>query len=320
MIFVLAALLLFSVSMEFWSPFQKPEGRAYVNTTITYHNTKIEQLSEYIQVRYNNLGFIGEDYNDTITRPKIIFVGWSNTQSLYIQEGLKWTDVSLQNISVWHNNAAADGTLIPSWCKIIKGLNEQKPSFVIALIDPFVGLKEKAKKTDSGIKSYLKQIKVVDQIILPYFHSLRDVEIGHKTIHWDKLPDENGVSVFKRMTPQDSIMVISQLDSLRNNILSVGAKAVFVSAPTPYGNYVENGLNMGLKEKSVSTDLQYQEFDLLLKSYCDSNDVFFASGYSMPKSTKAFYDYSHFTLEGSKAFGKHMAPLFQSFILNKSNQ
>jgi len=67
-----------------WSPFGKPVKSTYINTTITYHNESVKQLPEYIQVRYNNQGFIGENYSDTITRKRIYFVGWSNTQSLFV--------------------------------------------------------------------------------------------------------------------------------------------------------------------------------------------------------------------------------------------
>ena len=80
----MVALAAFTISLEVWSPFEKTESAAYVSTNITYHNTLVEQLPEYIQVRYNNLGFIGEDFRDSITRPRVFFVGWSNTQSLYV--------------------------------------------------------------------------------------------------------------------------------------------------------------------------------------------------------------------------------------------
>ena len=299
----MVALAAFTLSLEVWSPFEKKESAAYVSTNITYHNTLVEQLPEYIQVRYNNLGFIGEDFRDSITRPRVFFVGWSNTQSLYVTEGKKWTDFALADAKVWHNNAAADGTLIPSWCKIIGSLQYQKPDYVVALIDPFVGLKEKPKKRSDGITGIISHLRIVDQILLPYLHSLREIKIGHKTVDWAALPAEGGQHEFIRLSTQDSLSVVAQLDSLRNAIQAVGAMPIFISAPTPYGNYTDGAVNMGEKEKSVATDLQYQEFNAILKSYCQMNDCCFVNGYALQKKTAYFYDYSHFTYEGSEAFG-----------------
>ncbi|MFM7176140.1 MAG: hypothetical protein ACKO0X_01810, partial [Bacteroidota bacterium] len=298
-LFVLMALVAFALALEVWSPFGKPVKSAYINTTITYHNESVKQLPEYIQVRYNNQGFIGENYSDTITRKRIYFVGWSNTQSLFVPEGSKWTDVSLQGAGVWYNNAAADGTLIPTWCKIIQGFARTKPDVVVALIDPFVGMKERDKKRDGAIISMLKKFNLFSQLVLPYWHSQKEIRIGHRSVDWSSLPEDTTQQPHKGLTETDLLFVQTQLDSLRTTILQAGAQPVFISAPTPYGDFVEDGLNMGAKLNSRITDAQYREFDQVLSAYCTTKSCRFISGYSLPKSIQNFYDYSHFTREGS---------------------
>lgn len=318
-LFLMITLVVFTLALEVWSPFEKPDGRTYVNTKITYHNTMVRQLPEYIRVRYNNVGLIGEDFHDTIRRPRLIFVGWSNTQCLYIDEGKKWTDVALANKAIWYNNAAADGTLIPTWCKIIRALNDKQPDFVVALIDPFVGLKEKPRKQEQGLIALIKKVNVMEQIIWPYVHSMKEVKIGHKTIEWNKLPKENGVNPFVKMTLADSLLVRSQLDLLRLTIKSIGARPIFISAPTPYGDYVDKSVNMGEKEKSLQIDRQYDEFDRFLEAYCQESGSCYIRGYGLKKSLDYFYDYSHFTYNGSNAFGKYIEkPLWRCIRDNRS--
>lgn len=307
-LFVLVALTTFALSLEVWSPFEKPVKSAYLNTTITYHNESVKQLPEYIQVRYNNQGFIGENHSDTITRKRIYFVGWSNTQSLFVSEGSKWTDVSLKDAGVWYNNAAADGTLIPTWCKIIQGFADTKPDVVVALIDPFVGMKERDKKPDGAWMSILKKSNLFNQLVLPYWHSKKEIRIGHRSVDWISLPNDTSKQTYGGLSESDLMFVKSQLDLLRTTISKAGAQPVFISAPTPYGDFTEGELNMGTKINSLVTDAQYREFDRILSDYSITNRCGFISGYSLPKSTLYFYDYSHFTREGSVAFGLHVGP------------
>ncbi|MGR6087848.1 MAG: hypothetical protein ACU4F9_06725 [Arcticibacter sp.] len=315
-LFVFVTLGAFTLALEVWSPFGKPVKSAYINTTITYHNESVKQLPEYIQVRYNNQGFIGENYSDTITRKRIYFVGWSNTQSLFVSEGSKWTDVSLKDAGVWYNNAAADGTLIPTWCKIIKGFANTKPDVVIALIDPFVGMKERDKKPDGALLSLLKKSNLFSQLILPYWHSKKEIRIGHRSVDWSSLPEDTTQQPYGGLSEVDLVFVQSQLDSLRTTIVQAGALPVFISAPTPFGDFIEGDLNMGKKQNSRFTDAQYKEFDRILSDYCTAKGCGFISGYSLPKSTVNFYDYSHFTREGSKAFGLQLRPSFFEIIQN----
>jgi hypothetical protein len=167
-------------------------------------------------------------------------------------------------------------------------------------------LKEKTSEKKGGVLQTIKKAKVMEQIVLPYVHSLKEVKIGHKTVEWDQLPLEGGANRFVNMTPSDSLLVRSQLDSLRLTIESIGAKPIFISAPTPYGNYVDGTVNMGVKEKSLQTDRQYDEFDRFLQAYCLESGSCYIRGYGLEKSLDHFYDYSHFTHEGSYAFGKHI--------------
>ena len=314
-IFVLVALVAFAIALEVWSPFGKPVKSTYINTTITYHNEYVQQLPEYIRVRYNNQGFIGENYSDTITRKRIYFVGWSNTQSLFVEEGRKWTDVALRDADVWYNNAAADGTLIPTWCKIINGFANTKPDVVVVLIDPFVGLKERDKKPEGSLMKLLKKSKLFSQLVLPYWHSKKEIRIGHRSVDWSALPEDTAESSYNPLSDEERSFVFAQLDSLKSAITKSGAKPLFISAPTPYGNFVEGGVDMGKKEKSRLTDMQYREFDELLAGYCSQNNCGFISGYSLPKSLRYFYDYSHFTLEGSAAFGGLIGKSLLNWVL-----
>ena len=314
-VLILVTLIAFTLALEVWSPFDKLAKVAYINTTITYHNKTVKQLPEYIQVRFNNQGIIGENYSDTITRKRIYFVGWSNTQSLFVSEGNKWTDVSLKDAGVWYNNAAADGTLIPTWCKIIKGFANTKPDVVVALIDPFVGIKELNIKPEGTWMSQLKKINLLSQIIIPYWHSKKEIQIGHRSIDWSSLPEVTTQQPYKGLSETDLVFVQSQLDSLRTTIIQAGALPVFISAPTPFGDYIEGDLNIGKKDKSLFTDAQYKEFDQILTEYCITNRCGFISGYRLPKSTRYFYDYSHFTREGTEAFDKLIRPSILELIL-----
>ncbi len=100
--------------------------------------------------------------------------------------------------------------------------------------------------------------------------------------------------------------------SLKNAIVNTGAVPVFISQPTPFGNYTNiNGLDTSRIKKSRTTDAFFKEFRNLLADFCRNNNVLFIDGYP-PKGTENFYDITHFNIRGSVQFGHLVQEKFEA--------
>src|SRR2546421_38436 len=86
------------------------------NLTREIHNNDVvDKLDKTIIVRTNSLGFRGPDLpKDDKQYLKILTVGGSTTECLFINDGSTWTDLLGNNLNdhfekVWINNAGLDG-------------------------------------------------------------------------------------------------------------------------------------------------------------------------------------------------------------------
>jgi hypothetical protein len=296
-------LILFSFLFQFYNPIKYRN-----NQVIRYTNDKIPDLPKSINVTYNNLGYIGEEFSDTITREKICFIGSSRTQSIYIPNEYKWTfNIFNDKTKFWVNNCGIDGSNINIWINEIKKLNSISPNYIIVLIDPF---NESCNiENENIILTKVKKIQVVKYLILPIVRNIKskiyDLHIGHEKINWQKEKLCKKLN-FTRIN-LNRYLIKEKLFQLVSAIKSLNATPIFISCPTPYGNYTNiEGVKMNLIENSVKYDLFYKDFSNYLESFCLSNKIPFANGYNLDKSTQYFYDRTHFNINGSLLFSKHI--------------
>lgn len=305
LLYLLCTALVFIVSFEIYNPLANKDRE---NKVDIYQNKFIKSLPPTITVAYNNIGYTGEDYSDTITRKKAVFIGSSTTQSLYVPYENKWTTVAMEDSGYWFNNCGIDGLHIDGIIDEIRKVAFLKPNYVVVLLDPFndgdikaMDIRKSEESTSGSLKSKLKNIEFIKSVALPYIRSKFLTGIGHREVDWGVEPLDNN----ENRTVPSLNSVPGLISKLNKTIDSIGAIPVLVSQATPYGNYInEEGILMENLKKSSYTDKLYRNFNSTLKEYCELNDINYINGYSLEKGTHLFYDYTHFNLEGSYEFGK----------------
>ena len=312
LIFIVLTVFCFSIVLEFYNPLTINN-----ESVIVYNNNVIPELPKNITVSYNNLGYVGEHYSDTITRMKICYVGSSKTQSIYIPVSSQWSTKSLQNQrGYWFNNCGKDGATINIWINEIEKLKKINPQFVVVLLDPFDGQNIELMSADT---SFLLRSQLFSTVLLPIYriakNKLWGTEIGHKKVSWKNEELVNKVSPPSEHIALEADKIVNSLNQLSAAIRRINAQPIFVSCPTPFGDYTNSdGIEMKRVKESINTDLFYKNFAYILNSYCRENKVFYINGYSLEKNTDFFYDYGHFSVSGSAAFGGLIKPQLDSII------
>jgi hypothetical protein len=310
-------IFIFAICLEFYNPLSIENNR-----TVTYYNDQIPELPKIIEINYNNYGFIGENFSDTITRTKICFVGSSKTQSIYVPYDKQWTSNCFRNVNeVWFNNCGKDGAKINHWINEINNLKAIEPNFIVVLVDPFSTFNKTTKSNDH--QKFYEEIKLFSSVILPLYRICKsqftDNKIGHTKVTWENDKKEYGND--KKRINIDTGKVSSGLDNLISEIRKINSIPILISCPTPYGDYT-NSKNVIMKNilGSVNTDNFYNDFSHILEVFCEKRNISFINGYSLQKNTDYFYDHGHFNIEGSAAFARLINPQIEQIIISsKSN-
>ncbi len=303
-------LLLFAVALEFYNPLSKKQ-----NSTIVFKNEIIPELPNKITVKFNNLGYMGEDFSDTITRQKICFLGSSRTQLIYIPFSLQWTYRAITEKSrYWINNCGKGGHRINDLINDVKKLSKIKPNYIIVLIDPF----DKTQDFKKGEFKAIENFQFLSSIIKPFYRIIKSkvngYKIGHTKVDWrnEKLRSSNKINSIKIENKE----IEYKLDELSNIINNLNAVPIFISCPTTYGNYKSaDGINMGAIENSIEIDEFHYQFSIALNDYCKKKKIYFIDGYRFKKDSRFFYDYHHFSIVGSINFAELIRPKL-NLILN----
>jgi hypothetical protein len=316
----IVTVLIFALCLEFYNPLSINK-----NSTVKYYNNQIPELPKMIEINYNNKAYIGEDFSDTITRTKICFVGSSKTQSIYVPYDKQWTTNCFRNTNAyWINNCGKDGAGINQWVKEINNLRTVDPDFIVVLVDPFSTFNKTTKNNDQKILEIFSKIKFVSSVIHPLYRIVKTKfngnKIGHKKVVWEN--EKKEFQDDKKRVSIDLVKVYSGLDNMINEIRKINAIPIFISCPTPYGDYTNsNNVAMINIQGSIITDFFYYDFSNILKIYCEKQNINFINGYSLQKNTNYFYDHGHFNIEGSEAFARLINPQIEQIItLSKSNQ
>ncbi|SEL72188.1 hypothetical protein SAMN04488008_10518 [Maribacter orientalis] len=298
-IYLIITFLGLVLSFEFFNPIENNRD----NSAVVYENNFIPELPKLIEIKYNNIKFLGENFSDTIKRKKNIFIGSSTTQSFYVPNDLKWTTWAMSNINFWYNNCGFDGLKMNKLIPQINNTAFIKPDYTIILFDPF---SDDDLISTEGIflrfRNMVKKIKFFKSVLIPFLMSKEDNQIGHRKITW-KVEENLEYKTIDNIPKMDKID--SYLLDVIQTIESTESIPIFISAPTPYGNYVnKQGIDMSKINNSISTNNYYKGFSEKLEKYCDSQGIHFIDGYSLAKNADLFYDATHFNLKGSEKFGK----------------
>lgn len=308
-IYIFSLIICFGIALELYNPL-----KTGAKSTLVFINDKIPELPNQIKINFNNIGYIGENYSDTIQRKKICFIGSSKTLQIYIPFENQWSSQLFKNSNkYWFNNCGQDGTNIYNWINTTNEIKQIKPDFVVILMDPF----DENIKIQNSSRNKISKLSLFRFIAIPLYRMLQSYlgnnnMIGHGKTNWNNITKvnytkRNDYNHFDRNTMNQ--ILLQQIESIKR----INATPIFISCPTPFGDYTNNqNIKINKIKGSIETDMYFSSFSKLLDTFCKENKVCFINGYRLKKDTEYFYDNTHFNIKGSKAF----ADLIKTEILN----
>ncbi|MGI9192890.1 MAG: hypothetical protein ACR2IL_12280 [Chitinophagaceae bacterium] len=253
---------------------------------------------------FNNIGCLGEAYSDTITRPKVFFMGSSTTLNCMVPWATQWVAQAMQGSPYWYNNAGVDGTGVRYWLDMLHAIAPYSPHYIVVLYAPRKSKSMASAKKSAwpGLKA-LKQLAFVQSVLIPYVYALRAnrQQEGYAMVDWRSLPYAKGSAEALDTTYiQQSL---TEAEILMDSIQAIGAIPVFIAQPTPFGNYEEAGIRVGDFALAPKEIARHTAMAQGLQAICQERGTPFINGEQFPKTFQYYLDLSHFNEVGNKAFG-----------------
>lgn len=327
--------------------------RGYKKHTIlsTKLNEKNDKLDPLIIHTKNSLGFRGEEppkeFDKFLT---MITVGGSTTECLLLSDNKDWTHLlgkHLKSIytNIWINNAGIDGHstfghMILMEDYIVK-LKPKMVLFLIGLND--IGLKRiranDEKSVDKGIsfasiKSFFSSIKKHSEIIslgrnIDRCLRAKARELDHHQVDLKELESvEMDKTIIKKKIEIHKEQYLNLFEKRLLCVIQIARKnqidPIFITQPVLYGNIMDDITNVNLGEIKMpggNGTLHWEILELYNNKTRDvgkrENVLVIDVANKMPKSSRYYYDFCHFTNEGAEIVAKIIYKDLIPFIENK---
>ncbi len=325
------------VVLRFYNPFQfrVRVDKIVLLTNIKFNtqNNEIKKLDKTVYHQKNSLGFRGApppaDFANWLT---MVAVGGSTTESFYISEGKTWVDLLGKRLEgnfphLWINNAGLDGQSTFGHLQLLKDyIIKLRPQYVLLL----VGLNDMGRD-DLNIYDQSQEGLDIIRKKNTFFHRIAEhSEVLNLLINLSRyLEGYNRGLVHREISLQDFEKMDrvapdlaarlkqmqrdrylkpyeARLTRLIRTCLDHEITPILITQPVLYGAGLDEptGVNLAtLKFDSVNAKLQWEILELY-------NDVTRMVGKQervpvidlarkMPKNSTYYYDFFHFTNEGS---------------------
>ena len=350
------AFIVVEIILRVYNPFEF-RVRGYkidlpVNAQYTFCNKKIDKLDKNIIHRKNSLGFRGEeppkDFKNHFT---IITVGGSTTECFYLSEGKTWPDIlgnKLKKIfeHLWINNAGLDGHSTFGHIVLMNDyLIKIKPRVILFLVglndqgkgEEGIGRKEKNLKKEGfnyySITGFLKSLTYYSEAsslvlniyryVKAYWHGVYHREINLKEIEGIELPEETRIYI-----KQEQEKALKAYETRLKKLIQIsrenGIIPVFMTQPVLYGNEIDDITNVNLariKIGNVNGELAWEILELyneVTRRVGKSKNVLVIDlARELPKSSRYFYDFAHYTNEGTEELAEIIFKNLYPFLVKK---
>lgn len=299
--------------------------------------------SEIIHTR-NSLGLRGLEL-DSSHVIKIFTVGGSTTHCMFLSDKQEWTKIlhdSLQTIdnSIWINNAGFSGQSTFGHIMLVKEyLIKFKPNYIIFYIGINDMFREQMNKDDRfillGNKKYLKPIyNLKTLMLLENLYTTRFLKYSFINTNECKMSFSALAEAKILESEADLSLVLKYLDGYKKRIEELivfceqnNVTPIFLTQASLYtcGYDFSKTLNLGNKTKDGTGSVChfYKTLNLYNKALievCETKSVPFIDMANMiNKDTTLFYDFAHFTPEGSKEFANILFNNFKNIIEYKDS-
>jgi lysophospholipase L1-like esterase len=349
---VLVSLVLLEVCLRLFHPipFRIKHGKIVLPAyqKVVHNNPQSNKLEPVISYSRNSMGLRGEELpNDANKWIKIITIGGSTTECSYNSDSLTWPELLKGNLrktiapNIWLNNAGLDGTSTFGHILLLKEhIVSLHPDYVVFL----TGVNDMEEKAMGGFDTYNSD-EWDRRSIKDFLRSLvRKTETGalienlyrsrvayrqgltHREVDYAKA---NHITIDSTTMQKEVEAQSEYLGAYRKRLLALDSickvnkiKAIFLTQPSLFAAFTDpaTGLDFSMLEisKGRNATLQgkilqrYNDVVLSLRNEGNINVVDMAS--AMPKNSRYFYDYTHYTSVGTKVVAQIVSDSLQSVI------
>lgn len=309
-----------------------------VHQRYTFHNDRASKLDPVTTHTKNSLGFRGPDPPaDFARRLTVLTIGGSTTECLFLSDGKTWTDAMARRLQrsfpdVWVNNAGLDGQSTYGHLILLRdfvdALHPRVAVFLIGVND--IGL-EAGNPYDTSLNPPRSRIRSAAIFLRDHselvalgqnlFRVARAKEegFGHAQIDLKALPrlenDEtitrSTIAKFRAALPGFASRVTAIVEECRRH----GIEPVLVTQPGLYGDGVDpaTGVDLSTVQTQGAANgrlwwhVQELYNDVTRTIARERGVVLVDAARELPKDSRLFYDFMHFTNEGAAQLGDLVA-------------
>lgn len=359
MIGVVVSLIVLEVFLKVARPFPAlaSAGRVElpVNTTLRIEDHGHEGLNDPIDIRFNSLGFRGPEPSADQSVVRIVTVGGSTTQCLYLSEGQTWPDqvakeLSAEGPDVWINNAGLDGHSTFGHLQLMDHVQAADPDIILF----YVGIndvdridlngfdKDLARGDRRAEESFLKTCyrKLVDTSEcvclldawrrhrqaasrgLTHFSSIDHGDFEDAaTVQWSDAERQ------RRIDEMDERAVsgyAKRLEGLIARANACGAVPVLMTQAVLFGDAVDPVTGTDLSRVKIGSEdgfvlsRKLEVYNQVTRDTARKEDVLLIDLASeLPKSSAYYYDWIHNNNAGASAIGGIVASQIEPLIRSR---
>jgi lysophospholipase L1-like esterase len=344
----IGAILLLEVILRFYNPIQstvKVHRIALpVNKQYVAENPAIRNLDRTIVHTKNSLGFRGKERPHEFSKYlTLLTIGGSTTECKYLSDGKTWTDILGQNLEkdfdrVWINNAGLDGhSTFGHMVLMTDYIAKLKPKvalFLVGIND--VGRDDlgqfdlqhvKGRIDIYSIRGLVKSASSYSEtfaLVLNVYRYYRAVTTGlsHQEVDLTKVEMAPATAPNFPASPESYKYVKSyetRLVQLINLTRGNQIDPVLITQPALHGGGIDDvtGVDLGRirwgeTDGKTSWSILEMYNEVTRRVGQRENVLVIDLARELPKSSRYFYDYFHFTNEGAKQVGdiiyRHLRP------------
>jgi lysophospholipase L1-like esterase len=338
---LLAAVLL-EIALRIYNPlpFRVHGDRIVlpVNQAFTFDNRPARKLDAVTHHTKNSLGFRGpEPPRDFARRLTILTIGGSTTECLFLSDGNTWTDAMARGLTasfpdVWVNNAGLDGQSTHGHLVLLRDfVVDLRPKVAVFLIGTNdVGL-EASNTFDSALSPTTSAARRAVRFAVNHSEILALAEnlgrartarqrgFGHSEIDVaalkDLVLDEPAVAAVRQQYTAYLPAYADRLRRIAALCREHGIEPVFVTQPALFGDVVDPATGVDLSRRQVNGRGNGHLEWMLLEMYndvtrrvaADDRVLLIDVARALPKDSRLFYDFLHFTNQGAEAVGSIVA-------------
>lgn len=325
-----------------------------------FHLKPSQKLDSIINHSKNSLGFRGpEKPKDFIDHLTIIAVGGSTTECFLLSDGKTWPALLGQKMDhsfnkLWINNAGLDGHSTFGHTILMRDvISKIKPKVVLFL----VGANDRALKSIQGFDNQLKNGLSLDLTSIKTFlrtagnysevfalgynlyRYFKKIEVGFGHVELD-LQKINSIKISKvkqqeiiksKLQEHEKIYLQgyqSRLETLIKISKENGIEPVFITQPIIFGDATDNitGVNLGTievhnNENGIIAESVLEFYNVITRRVgIKKNILVIDLAKEMPKSTQYYYDFLHYSNQGSEKVAEIIHNNLKPFLIKKFNE